>query len=275
MEEQTKKKFRNTILFPLLPMVVIIAIAIFFAMSQPSVPSVQTIYNFITSNFNNTLNSSLQTNYNIQNSTFHLVGAGRNNTTVSSFPNDNKTYLYYFGAQFCPFCAAESYVLWSYLSQNKPFPVLDQNFYQAELNIPAIPLSYIMSNDTNSNVVLIGDEVAISAYQQSTENNQTLRNQLLGWVGNMTPQQKYLFYRGIKCPQVYVVRTENNHTAICSAYVGILFIDYNDSNIPKLNTKAYNFRGINLNNVIPLPETINLNLNTLYSCVQAVKKVKL
>ena len=106
------KKYWATMAF----LVVIIAAGMFVFATQPLI-SPKSLYAFATTNFNSTLTNGTISNpniYSILNSTITLT-----NGSVVKFPQNGKTYLYYFGADYCSECQVESYVLWHFLNSGE------------------------------------------------------------------------------------------------------------------------------------------------------------
>jgi len=217
----------------------------------------QAVYTFITNNYNGTIVNITNPDYK------SLIRTVNTNTTLAGAPTN--TTIYYLGAEFCPYCAVESYNLWYMLTNGKPFPALDSNFYTAEANIPAIPINYIQDNQTYP-INFVPFEIPVTA--QELSNIQQAQADFTSAIKSLSPFQQSLFSsENFSIPQIYVVKPLGNNTySICQAYVGIPFMVYNQSTAQYL-IGQFNTKGLAFNDVIPNPVAININLNTLNYCI--------
>jgi hypothetical protein len=223
-----------------------------------SLNSPKAIYSFITNNYNGTIVNTTNPNY------AHLVKTMSSNETLAGAPTN--TTIYYLGAEFCPYCAVESYNLWYYLTNGKPFPQFDSNYYVAEAGIPSIPINYIQGNQTK-NINFVPFEIPVTA--QELENNQKQAvADFKTAIQSLSPFQQSLFAEAnFSIPQIYVVTPLGNNTySVCQAYVGIPFMEYNKTTMQYL-LGQYDVKGLSFGEVIPIPTAININLNALNYCV--------
>jgi len=246
--EIDKKSVMKKIKYPAIILGILGAILLAFAIIsiEPLVssPSPNTIYNFISSNYNpNVVNASLQPQIITINSTIPI----KNYTTVVF---NNGTYLYYFGAEFCPYCAGLSYVTYSAM-HNNTLPAYNSNYYIAEGNIPAIPINEIQQNAQLSGVD------GIYLYEDPTNTTQLsdlpqyeIANITQNWEASLPTQAQFLFGISPRFPSLLIVKTTGNTTKVCNAYTGIQLYEYNQTNAPQLS-KYFNTKGLSLNAVIP------------------------
>lgn len=276
---QPSKKKRNIGLYIATAiMVLIIAYGVYSFMSQPSAPDARGIYGFITENFNTTLAkgySLSQMSVITVNSTIHI-----NSTNITfSFPANGKTYIYYFGADFSPPSAAESYVVYSFIhNMTSDFPAYPENATLAGFNIPSIEAEISANN-------LTAIDVPYSAQQASTASQSASQTAIVNWlVKNLNYKQQYIFSFGGGIPGVYVVKTipetynsmfgqqYQNKTVICEAYIGIGFSQYNASTTAKFI--GYKTNNVTIGSVLPSIQSMNSNLNQLAACYNYVSKWK-
>ena len=252
MEEEQKidkKAVLKKIKYPAIILGVLGAILLVFSVIsiQPlvSLPSPEETYNFIINNYNpNIINASLQPQIITVNSTIPI----KNYTTVVF---NNGTYLYYFGAEFCPFCASLSYVTYSAL-HNNTLPPYSNDFYIAEGNIPAIPINEIQQNAQLSGVDgMYFYENPMNTTELQDMPQYEIANLTQNWIASLPTQAQFLFGLGAyRYPNLFIVKTSGNTTKICNAYSGIQLYQYNQTNAPQLS-KYFNTKGLSLNAVIP------------------------
>jgi len=224
--------------------VILLVFSIISIQPLVSSPSPNTIYNFISSNYNpNAVNASLQPQIITINSTIPI----KNYTTVVF---NNGTYLYEFGAEFCPYCASLSYVVYS-ATHNNTLPAYNSNYYIAEGNIPAIPVNEIQQNAQLSGVD------GIYLYEDPTNTTQLsdlpqyeIANITQKWEASLPTQAQFLFGISPRFPSLLIVKTTGTTTKVCNAYTGIQLYQYNQTNAPQLS-QYFNTKGLSLNAVIP------------------------
>lgn len=246
----------------------IIAFAIYTALTQPVLPTEQAMYAFVTSNFNATISK----NFSLPTEAIAIINTSTvltNNKTVVQLPDNNRTYIWFFSADYCPECAVESYILWNYTTQS-PFPALDTDFYGAGFNIPGIPNSYINSNATTG-MRFVGEQIPLSTAQVDSESSNASVAFTLNWLkSNLNLQQKVIFQETGYIPGLLVTKGVGNKTIVCSAYSGISFIKYNASTSSQF--LGIDTKGLPLNSVVPTSGSINYNYNLLNACYNAVSK---
>lgn len=261
MEEQVQKPKKNIqykSIFYTLIMIAVIGFGVYTYLSQPKQINPLSVYTFIVNNFNSTIsNASYAPSVN--------TGSPLYNTTNVTFPSDGKLYVYSFAIYGSTFQevegTVESYVLWSYLTNGKPFPSYNQSFPISGF-VPGIPIKY-MSSDVTANVILIASEVPQSA--SSTTNS------ILTYLKpNLTNEQRYVGSENGD-PGVYVVKTIANKTMTCFAYSGIPFVQYNATTSTSIFL-GMNVRNLTFGTIVPTPSGMNTELNLLNSCVKVVSR---
>ncbi len=244
--------------------VILIASAIVSMLPLFSQPTPIATYNFIKTNFNATaINTTLSPQIITINSTIPI----QNYTTIV-FPNG--TYLYYFGAKFCPFCASSGYAIYS-ISHNYTIPAYNTNFYNAEGNVPAIPVNQIASGSINGINAMYLYENPISTIELQDEPSYQIANLTANWERSLPPTALYLFAMHSSYPDLYVVNTNGSKTTICNAYQGINIYDYNQTTMKALS-ENFNTEGLPLNSVIPDTNNMEQEQSLIYDCIQAYKK---
>lgn len=242
-------------------------------------PTPVNMYNYIVNNYATNLVNASSTGviyYSIPTtSEFSL-----NNTTNVSVTFPQGKYIYFYGAEYCPYCAVESYVIYNYLNPNTPFPSYNSNWTVTELNIPMIPFNLIQANAGSNGYTLVWNEAPVNAtVQEENQNNLGYLSGLMqNWYESIPLQQRVLFNTtSSTIPQVYVVDTNGSTTNICMAYADLpVFGQYNSSftslneNLSTANIKQLDLNGINSGAVIPLPSVINVEYNILQECGNTV-----
>lgn len=251
----------------------IAGIAFYIALPYVTQPEQsQNTYDFIAQNWNSTLmNTNIATTQTI--------------TVPNNFTWDNQTYyfddtnlsIYYIGADYCPYCAMESYPIF-YYQYGTILPYNGANYIQAENGLPAINPSLEFSNITGQpamqNINISTNqyiyEFPITLSDLSTMSQADLNQTEANEISLMTPEAEYLFsLQNFQYPQVYVVKTTGIQTRICSAYAGMPIYQYNATDQSNLE-QAFNMTGIPLNTIIPDPTAMNYNYNLLGQCMETL-----
>ena len=266
-EQKPKQSIKQKFKMPAIILAVLGALILIGAIiSIPpliSQPTPQATYNFIRNNFNTTaINTSLSPQIITINSTIPI----KNYTTIV-FPNG--TYLYYFGAKFCPFCASLSYATYS-ISHNNTIPAYNTNFYSAEGNVPAIPISQILANGSIKGIdAMYLYENPITTTELQDEPNYQVANLTNNWEKGLPPTVLYLFAMHSSYPDIYIVHTNGSKTTVCNAYQGINIYQYNQTTMTALSSN-FNTKGLPLNSVIPDTNNIEQEQSLIYDCIQKI-----
>lgn len=256
-------------------MVAIIVVGIATYVTQPAQPQPKNIYAYMQNNFNSTL-ATYQglTNITTINSTIQLLGNPARNLSNETviFPQSNRTTIYFFGVEASAQSAVETYVLWNYLTKHT-FPSYSSTQTVSQASVPMIPEQVLLGNITSSNPVLTELMVPLTYQQWATQSNLTSDTFIDHWLAyNLSIPEAYLFADINKgsMPSIDVVKTIGNKTIVCNGFSPFSFVLYNATSSTKflgLNTAGQDF-----GELLPTPSSINVNLNVLSSCVEAVNR---